>query len=312
MQYCPIENPHPRDGRIKNISERGVSLLVREGHCSGEQITLSGLLPGGRLLFTASGTVRWSNPHSNGSRWHSLGLEWGSLDETNRNRLEAFLRPSVSVKSSIPFYRRYGFQKLNRLKLSVYLGVIAGLSIGFLFGLWGLSLQRQNDQLNMAIVQRENTITKLNQEGQRLRKDLGDAKTQLSQTASEALWLNQQAQLFAVDIRKLSEKVDQIQASYAQVHEERRQLMQKVLELEQERVRLSRTISSYPELNLAISEAISLRLHAKYARSPGNRGYIVYGGHPTKETSRFVIRIHEPESLISASSAASYGDMPKE
>ncbi len=74
-QYCSSEDLLPRDGRITDLSERGVGLLVREAHRIGEVLTVGFSLPGDRTTLTATGVVRWSNPPQKG-RWYPVGLDW--------------------------------------------------------------------------------------------------------------------------------------------------------------------------------------------------------------------------------------------
>src|SRR3989338_9581565 len=92
-QCCPADDLLPQEGRVLNLSERGVGLLTREPRRVGERMAVNIPLPGEEGLVTASGIVQWSGSPIQRGRWHPTGLEWLPLEETAFHRLESFLRP---------------------------------------------------------------------------------------------------------------------------------------------------------------------------------------------------------------------------
>lgn len=314
-QYCPSEELLPRDGFLANLSERGAGILARESHWEGERITVNMSFPGESEMVTVTGVVRWSTPKPGKGRWYPAGLEWLPLDEATRDRLHRFVsRATASPAGRAPIAQRSVGQR-SALTWSLSLGAgLVLIAAGVMAYLWGRSLQEENRGLEAVVRQRNAIIAQLHQNDTRLHRELETAKEHLASTTAEVARLDQQAQALGNNVQRLNEDVDRVQTSYAQVREERDALMQHVLDLEQERLILSRKLSSLPELRVAIREAIEDRKRAQgqwYARwfraqeqadrstIEGNRGYLIQDGQPTNPHSTLWIRVHEPESLVS-------------
>ena len=305
-QYCSSEDLIPRDGRLTNVSEQGAGLLVREPHRNGEMVTVGFSLPGDRGALTATGVVRWSHEPEKGG-WHPIGVDWLQLEETTKNRLQRFIAtaPRSKPKAAAP--------KLGRNTRTILLTVgVASLALASaVVALWVRSLQWENRQLQAIVEQRNMVINQLAQEETQLKGDLATAQQHLADTASEVARLDQLAQGFGQQVAQLSGQVTQVQQSYDQVRQEREELLQRVLDLETERMLLMRRLSSIDELRLAIREAIETRKNERQAHwlslvrtqqladaqelANGNRGYMVRDGRPTMNTATVLIRVHDPE-----------------
>jgi len=324
MQYCPSEDLELRDGRMADVSERGAGALMRERHRSGELVTLGFSLPGIEDTLTATGVIRWSGSQSPKGNWHRAGVEWLPLEDATRNRLHQFLetaKPAPSRRTTSG-----AGASIRRAAL-----VASAVAIG-LFG-WGLyhwtsQVETENTELVSSVKRRDAIIHFLGQEGQRLKFELGDARQHLAEAAGAVAQLDVQAQFFGKEVERLSQDVARFQHSYLEFHEERAQLMQRVLTLEQEKASLAKRLNSVDELTLAIREAIGRHKQVQQADrlavlkakhdvqerwlSQGNRGYLVRDGRPTIGRSTVWIRVREPEDVtaISAPPIVHSGDTP--
>ncbi|MBI4341674.1 MAG: PilZ domain-containing protein [Candidatus Omnitrophica bacterium] len=316
-QYCAASDLLPCDGRMLNISERGAALLIGEPRREGEQITASFSLPGEEGPVTITGTVRWSSP-SRKRRWHTVGLEWLPLEEATRNRLHAFLyapKPSAEAPAALrnPKSRRSAWG----LRAMWAAALIAAAAVAWL---WGSTLQQEARRLREGVAQRNAVITTLQQREDQLarreallQQELGTAKAHLASATGEMARLDQQAQGLAGDAQRLTQEVAWFQQSYDQVQRQRAELIQQVIGLEQERLRLIGRLSSLPELHVAIREAIEARRHVEVEqrrqrldtvrrtdidiREGDNQGFIVRDGRPTLSRGTVMwIRVHEPEA----------------
>lgn len=322
-QYCATEDLLPRDGRIANVSERGVNVLLREPHKEGEQVTVSFSLPGADDTVTATGSVRWSAPSRKG-RWYPVGLEWLPLEETTRNRLQAFLRTQAQVAPAraaagtrAAAHERSPYRWIVLVAWLAIVGVASAVAYS-----WVTRLQEEARQLEAEVAQRNVLIAELTEREQRLAKrekwlqrELNTTKTHLATAAQEVARLDEQAQHLSGEAQRLNQEVELFQQSYVQVQEERARLIQEVMRLEQEKLQLSRRLSSLPELQLAIREAIESRKKARVEarnvriqrlrsvdliiRKGDNQGYVIRDGRPTiglSAGSTLSIRVHEPET----------------
>lgn len=308
-QYCPSEDLELRDGRIADVSERGVGVLMRERHRGGELVTVGFSLPGDEETLTATGIVRWSGPESPSGAWHRIGLEWLPLEEATRNRLHRYLETATPV----PDTSRKGLPPMPSVARIAVAAVFTavGLTAWLLFR-WVNNLQDEKFGLETAVEQRDAIIGYLGQEGQRLKIELGQARQNLADTAGEVARLDLQAQTFGKEVDRLSQDVQRFESAYLQAREERSELMQKVLVLEQEKADLAKRLNSVDDLKLAIREAIESRKQTQQAQrlqllkarresqerwlSQGNRGYLVRDGRPTVNKGTVWIRVHEPEA----------------
>jgi len=318
VQYCPETDFLPRDGRLTNLSERGAGWVAREPHQAGERVTINFSIPGEEEPLTATGVVRWSTQDARGGRWHPAGIEWLPIEEATRNRLHQFLSREVASASSRTVRKpriQIGGPAFPTLTI---VSVVAGgvvLAIGTI--LWLALLQRQNRQLAATVQQRTMAIQQLVQREQQLQQELGAARTRLNTSTTEVTQLHRQRQSLQGEVQTLHQEVGRAQESYAKASEERNELMQKVLDLEQERLLLRKRLSSVPELRQAIREAIDAhrqeeqtqrRLLAEARREAerqqsvaGNHGYLIQAGQPTANRSTVWIRVHEPEPFLTPS-----------
>ncbi len=317
-QYCPAEDLIPRDGRITNLSERGVGLLAHEVHHLGERVTVSFSIPDDEEPLTATGVVRWSDPQPYQGRWYPVGLEWLPLEDTARHRLHTFLGSyRQTIGGRTPFRRQTSLRTAQQLVIGGVL--VIGLLIGVFSLSWAVSLQGDNhrlsgtiQQLSGTIQERNRMVSQLAQRGIQLEQALAASKTQLAAASEAMAQLDHQAKYFEGGVQRLSQEVDRFQQSYVQLREEREQLVQRVLDLEQERLLLSNRLSSIPDLRRAIHDAVDARRQAKrLARLKdrrqtierdralgGNRGYLVWDGQPTTRRSTVWIKVHDPEPLL--------------
>lgn len=319
-QYCPAEDLLPRDGRLMNLSERGAGLLVREPHPEGEQITISFAFPGDEETTTATGAVRWSEANPAGGGWHRVGLQWLPLEEVTRNRLHRFLyqqtkqgvtRASTGGAGAAWRFRAWG-------SLVAWLGVAILALIGVNLAQRLHALQGKNSWLGQVVEERNAFIHQLKTREATLQSQLSATRGYLAETAAEVSRLDQHAQGLGGQIQLLNKEVERFQQSYVKVREERGSLLQHVLDLEQERLALSRRLVSSQEVSLVVREAIESRKRALQARERpqmkgerrlsdleivGNEGYIIRDGHPTLGRSTMWIRVYDPEQPQTAPTA---------
>ena len=300
VQYCSSDELLPRDGRLLNLSENGVGLLAQEAHQDGEQLTVGVSFPGGADRWTATGIVRWSSASSLDGRWHPVGLTWLPLEEAARERLHQFLRQAPAPPS------RSAHREV-RLWSAVMILLVGGLC-----GAWVFSLQRENRQLQTVLAQRNSAVQQLEAKGASTHRALEAAKAELTSTTQEVARLDQQAKYLEGETLRLNQDVERFQQSYTQAREERETLMQRVLDLQQERLVQVRNAVPIHELTLAIREAIEARARTtprsstadrrvmRLQRSQGgNQGYIIHQGKPTISRSTMWVRVHEPEAAPS-------------
>lgn len=314
-QYCASDDLLPRDGRVANVSERGIGLLCREPHREGEQVTVSFSLPGAEDGFTATGLVRWSSATRQG-RWYPAGLEWLPLEDTTRNRLHSFLygKPQQPAAKPAPP------ASVRLTILTRVLWIAAGLALAGTVSFWVTNLQKQARELEREVAQRNAIITQLRQKERRLAaretwlsQELDVARTHLQVAAGEVSRLDEYAQQLSQDASRLNQEVQMFQQSYDQVQQERAVLVKEVMDLEQQKLELAKRLSSVPDLQMAIREAINARRRAEAEqrrlrmplraltdieiRPEDNQGYLVRDGQPTgarPAKSTMWIKVHEP------------------
>lgn len=322
-QYCAAEDLLPRDGRMVDLSERGAGLWVREAHRAGEPITASFSLPGSSETLTATGVIRWSLPAK--GRWYPLGIEWLPMEESTRNRLHTFLVKSPA-KEAAPSAAESPQMRAPVSWFLLGLWVVAVALVGVVIWLWASALQREAGLRN-SLSQRNSVISALKQREQRLaareawlQQELVTAKVHLATAADEMTRLDGQTQELAADAHRLSREVGLFEQSYATVQQERAGLIQEVMNLEQERLKLIGKLSSLPDLHVAIREAIESRKTEKTEKGAGlfskpsrdaditideydNQGFIIRDGRSTftrrNAGSPMWIRVHEPEASSS-------------
>jgi hypothetical protein len=337
-QYCPFEDPVPRDGRITTLSERGAGLLVRSAHAIGERLTVNFSLPGDQDPMTATGVVRWSGLQLPRGGWYPLGIEWLPLDEATRNRLHRFLysrppapapRTPSTTPASAPGRAAAPISARVKRRGAIAAGAAYGALVASGVYVWVNSLEQENRRLESVIVQRNRTIQQLQEEEQRLQEVLGETKTRLASTTGEVTRLDQESKSLKGEVEQLGGDVERFQRSYVRVSGEREQLIRRIMDLEQERAALAKRVASLEELQLAVREAIELRRQQPpyvYVETQqeldrkelieGNQGYLVREGRQTSGgSSGLWIRVHDPEAggqdgLESGASASDPADPP--
>ncbi len=317
-QYCAAEDLLPRDGRLVNLSERGAGILVREAHKPGEQVTISFSLPQSTDALTATGLVRWASPSGKG-KWHAAGLEWLPLEETSRNRLHDFLyeQPALVTTPTPPTPDSSG----KNSTFSWWPWAAVMILLAAVLFTWVQFSERRAARLEMGLAQRNTVINVLKDRELRLaqreawlRQELVTAKTHLATASGEMARMDEQANALGADAQRLRQEVDLFQESYDTAQKERADLIQQVLNLEQERLRLVGKLSSLPALQIAIRETIEARRQQQRAewvshfrfsapsnsdkqiRPEDNQGFVVRNGQPTQRRSPGMsIRVLEPE-----------------
>ncbi len=318
-QYCPADDLLPRDGRLLNLSERGAGLLVREPRRQGEQVTVSFSFPGDAEATTATGTVRWSEPELGGGGWHRAGIQWLPLEEIARNRLHRFL-----YQQTRPAQRRPGDKRGWRIPGGRWAAAAGWGGIAILVLASALlfrqiqALQGQNTQLGVAVAQRNSVIKQLNDRTSSLQTQLTTTRGYLAETAGEVARLDQHAQVLGGQVSALSQDVERFQRAYTNVQEQREALIHHVIDLEQERLILSRRLVSSQEVSMVVQEAVNdrrrakesqLRLELRQKREAadhelnGNEGYVIRDGRPTIGRSTVWIRVYDPEATSSTAPA---------
>ena len=292
--YCPGEDLLPREGRVTTISERGVGMLIRDDHREGERLTVNVPLPDEPDPLTITGVVRWSSQPVANHGWHPSGLEWLPMEDAARRRLQHFLHARAKTSESSIDRPASAGPASRRSKTLQRSGIIAGASLAIAGFLWGFSLRGDKQALVATLDQRDATIAQLRQQETLLRQELGATKSSLASTTEEIARLDQQAQFLGHAVEQLGQEVEHAQSSFGQLREDREQLMQRLLDLLQERAYLIKRMDAMQQLDTAIQDAIETR------RGPtsGNQGYVV-GEAAANPRPTLWIRVHDPEALES-------------
>lgn len=219
-QYCAEDGGSPRDGRIVDVSERGLGVLLRESHNIGERLTVSFTLPGENQSITTTGTVCWSHEAPNRRRWHAVGLEWLPLQETDRFRVDTFLRERAPAPSST------GRQSLSPSRKNVpsipweAVGILGLISACVLL-LLSVILQLENSQLGDMVHRRNALITRMDQDSSRIGQALLRTRGELDGTMVTVSVLEDKSDRLEDRLHMLSEELERYQSAYANLREER-------------------------------------------------------------------------------------------
>jgi len=304
-QYCPSTDLTPRDGRLTTLSERGLGLLTREAHETGEQITVSFSLPGAPNPLTATGVVRWSNAPLPGARWHAAGLSWVPMDDAARSWLHRYLSRHASAPTAKPRLKASGRRAQTRRVIGVFAAAVAAAILIALFTRVA-SLQQEKQRLETALSTRDTTILQLGRSNARMSDELRTTKTYLAETSSEVDRLDQQARALQEQARQFTGDLHRFRDAYQGAEVERGELLQRVLDLQQERDLQAKRSLPTQELMLAIREAIAVRTSPanrqrygdRYVAAGDNQGYLVRDGSQTNlKPSTVWVRVHEPEAI---------------
>ncbi len=268
-QYCPANDLLPRDGRITNMSERGIGLLVQEPHQQGERITVSFSLENENDLLTATGVARWSSSMPVHGRWFPLGIEWLPFEETTRNRMRAYLQehykkpaPSAGKLHASAKLKPTSDATLDRMLVRA--GTIVGLTATVILAVWSRHLHQQTLGLGQLIRERNAVITQMQAQTLGIQTELERAQAGLAVTVKQVARLDRQNEFFGAQMERLNENLETIRLEYARLRDdytqlalERTEMSQKLSFSELERQELSRRLSSVPELRQTIRELTS-------------------------------------------------------
>ena len=262
----------PKDGRLTSLSEHGAGLLVREPHPCGARVAVSFTLPSLGEPVTTTGVVRWSDSGPRGGSWYPLGVEWVSPDDVIRHRLHQFL--AASTAETGPSARPLPHRVLPVVLLVALMGMVA-------LGMAATSLRKQRDAIAALLDARETTLRTLTRRERALQVDLAGATAHLQETSEQLGQLGRQAQVLEEQARRFQEALLQVQSSQAVLRRQRDAMMDRVVELEQERLHLLRRSVPLAELSLAIREAIARREDPELSQEP--------------PASPITIRVHDPQ-----------------
>jgi len=306
---------------MTNLSERGLGLLAHEAHRPGERIAVTFTLPGEEDALTTTGIVRWCGATPIHRRWYPLGLEWLPLEQTTRYQIETFIKSRRDEEAKRPaFSQAERSTQAAPVRFWSWMAIaFSGLAVAGLtwYVLW---LQAENTRLSEGLQQRVQVVGQRLSREQHLVAALQAASMQLTATRHEVDRLDAQTKQFEVHMEALSQDVGQFQVAYTTVRDEREQLMQRVAALEQERGALEYRLTSLPELQRAIREAVAARKQRagleranrraasrrRLAReiTAGNQGYLVRDGEPTASGTVVEVVIHEPAAVAASGDTA--------
>jgi len=326
-QYCPSDELVPRDGRMTNISERGLGLLAHEAHRPGERIAVTFLLPGEEEAVTTTGVVRWCGASPVRRRWYPLGLEWLPLEPTTRYRIEAYLKSRQRREATRPPFWRVAqtTRSASAARFWPWVAVLCSALVAAGLAWYAVRLRAENVRLSQGLAessaQAQAAGGQLARE-QELSQSLQAATAQLATTRLEVSQLGAQSAQFENRIMELGQEMGRFQTAYAAVRDEREQLVQRVAELEAARGELERRLTSLPELQWAIEDAVAARKQREQLERAnqraaierrrtrqvgvGNRGYLIRDGSPTsrRQAVEVEVVIHEPEASAASGKAS--------
>jgi len=218
-QYCAEDDASPRDGRIVDVSERGLGVLLREAHNIGERLTVSFTLPGEDQSITTTGTVRWRREAHNRRRWHAVGLEWFPLQQTDRFRVDTYLRERAPASNSAGG-RSLSLSRKKALSIPwEAVGILSLISACVLL-LLSVILQQENSQLGDMVHRRNALITRMEQDSSRIGQALLRTRGELNGTLGTVSILEDQSDRLEGRIHVLSEELERYQSAYTNLRED--------------------------------------------------------------------------------------------
>lgn len=287
-------------------------MQTREPHRIGEHLTVSFPLPGDTEISTATGVIRWAADQPKSGGWYGLGMEWLPLEEDARSRLHRFFSGHAQGETA----PRAQAQAVARgLPKSSQLILVVVLVVGVIVT-WQTvrRLTRQTVVLGHVVEQRDAVIGFLKRQKQTLQTELTGTKQRLAETAQEAARLGEHARALGGEVARLGTALHQADVSFAEVsadraalQAEREPLMQKMMDLEQERLVLARRLVNTHQVKLIVREMIAQREQAETAKARaarrlsdfserGNEGFVIREGRATLGHGTVWIRVHEPEA----------------
>lgn len=259
-RYAHPDDLLPQDGLVRDLSERGAGVLMRDRSRYGAQVNVTFPLPGDRDSLTLAGVVRWATPRSREQAWAHAGVEWLPLDAELRQRLTRFLcrailAPSPPSARGVRRWLRAGPFAASRVGWAV----VAGLLAAGACGLWAFTVRRERAQLHAFLMERDAAVRALEQQERELRSELNAAQAHVSLTSEEVAQAARQAQGLEGKAQQLAAAVSQLQEVFLQLQQERRALIERVLTLEQERLALIRRSVPSDAVQAAVREAVARR-----------------------------------------------------
>lgn len=261
-QYCSFSDLTPRDGRLTDLTERGLGLMAHEPHQSGERLTVSFTLPGEEDPLTTTGVVRWASQSPVHRRWFPLGLEWFPLEETARFRLETFLGKQIQGRAGKEIQESAARSEPSAKSQVIVWGAIALVSAAIAVALLSRVqlLQQESARLTDALSRRDLLIAGLGDTQERASQQLELATTQLSGGLQQLEALQRRNHELVLETHRLAGQLEHYQAAYTTLREERQDLILQVLSLEQDRARLVERLAT------ATAPAPSASRHAPVVR----------------------------------------------
>jgi septal ring factor EnvC (AmiA/AmiB activator) len=225
------------------------------------------------------------------------------MDDAVRNRLQRFLYHQAAAPSAAPRPKKASgiWGSVGRIAaavaaMAILMALLAEVS----------SLQQEKQRLESALGTRDSTILQLGRHNAKMAGELNSTKTYLAETSSEVDRLDQQARALEEQAKKFNDDLHRFRDAYQGSETERGELIQRVLDLTQERdLQAHRSIPTQ-ELTLAIREAVAARTSPanrrrfgdKYVAAGDNQGYFVREGRQTIiRPSTVWVRVHEPQAM---------------
>lgn len=316
VQYCSAEDMFPHDGRMVNLSERGAAINAREAHREGDQLTVGFSLPGEDDLLTFTGHVRWSGQQSRGRNKYPVGLEWLPAGPTARHRLLAFLHdqtPKISAKQITRGSIRDWRKNVSIKRLVARIVFTFGAIIMTYLAMQTLSLNRDIGKFAMVVQEQNAMMRHLEDQREQLQRTLLVTQGHLGVAAEEMVRLNISSKQFDQEVHRLHDELAVVELSFAKLQTDRVDLIQMVVDLEWQRMKLEQLLAKVPELRRAIRASIEGRIIGgkpipSFLQPPtqssvlnysnnGNQGFLLRNGASTttQEVPSMQIRVHEPQ-----------------
>ena len=308
-QYCAADDPLPKDGSLTNVSERGARALLREHRKVGDRVTVNFPLSAPHQSVTATGIVRW-NVDAQAARWYPVGLEWLPFEEATAHLLHRFLLGASRIGGAkSPEHSGMAEEDAPQARrVAITWGSLSAFVTAVLCGIILATFHDRNQRLNRVLQTRDSTVEQLQTHRQQLLSQLEASTAHLNETTDQIVRLQTQAEALDGSAQQLRQEVVHAQEAYLELQHQRSGLIDRVVELEQERGMLLQGSISLDELQRAIRETVARRqasqaffsqamAEVEEDRGPlaGNHGYLVQDGlntFPARPTLE--VRVYEP------------------
>ena len=320
-QYRPFDTTPEFSGLVTDVSVEGVRLLADHQFEEGQHVRVGFALPDHERAepLDVQGVVRWRAPQ--GQHGFPPGLEFEQLDETSRFRLQSFItqriEPVPPGRPRAAWARKSSWMSAMSIGWPLMLGLIAATGC-----LWILSLRREQERLQQALVERTAVMAQLQARQDELQHTLDQTRASASLMGMETRRLEGQREEFGQEIARLGTNLNALNQEFSKLQAERNALKQWVQALEQQQKILEQRLSSIPELRKALRQAYVRQSQQQRAQmlqwwaarfrptaksvdrlvEGGNRGYLVRDGQSTAASNAsapLAIRVLAPESTPS-------------